>query len=97
MCALIRATWSEVRGCGAKTGVSPVAVVRGRGTEAAGLAGIAPSCTATSIILRKTSKACLMVPRANPLLTKSARNRRASAGLTAPIGRVANSGATYVS
>jgi hypothetical protein len=50
-----------------------------------------------SIILRKTSKACLMVPRANPLLTKSARNRRASAGLTAPIGRVANSGATYVS
>jgi hypothetical protein len=38
-----------------------------------------------------------MVPRANPLLIKSARNRRASAGLTAPTGRVANSGATYVS
>lgn len=56
-----------------KGAVSPA---RRRGTDAAGLAGIAPSRTARSSTRPNSCQMCLIVPRARPRSTRAARKAR---------------------
>ena len=65
------AIWAAVSGR-AVNGSASGSVARVRGTDAHGLAGIAPSTTATSRIRRKVANACLTVDRVSVTSSASA-------------------------